>query len=83
MTSHHDFIRARLDEDTTIPKAVKTALSTLAETHTGDPYCEGCPSDPHDGGAVWIEECEQARTIARIWAQHPDHDRLPVRAAWR
>lgn len=83
MSAHRDFIRARLDEDTTIPQAAKTALANLAETHTGAPYCEGCPSDSYDGAAVWIEECEQARTIARIWEHHPDHDRLPVRVAWK
>lgn len=82
MPAHHDFIRARLTEDTTIPEAVKTALTALADTHTGDPYCEGCPTGPYDG-AVWAEECEQARTIARIWADHPDHADLPVRAAWK
>lgn len=82
MDARLNFIRARLDEDTTIPIPAKAALRALAATHTGDPYCEGCPTNTHDG-AVWVEECEQAQTIARIWADHPDHERLPVRPAWK
>lgn len=74
MSAHRDFINARLGEDTTIPKAAKTALRTLARMHDGDPYCTGCGNDPNNyDAATLVEECEQAATIAAIWKHHPDH----------
>ena len=73
MSRYTTFIHDRLDEDTTIPTPVKTALRTIASNHNGYPHCHGCGNNLHDGSATDADECEDAAAVAAIWKGHPDY----------
>lgn len=73
MTARRDFIRARLDEDTTIPEAVKAALRALTAMHDGHPDCDGCGADDY-GGRVLVSDCEELAEIAAIWKRRPGYE---------
>lgn len=80
MSLYSKFITARLDEDTTIPAPVVTALRAIAHMHAGPEECTGCGHTAQEATTP-AEQCEQAHEIAAIWSTHPDYPGPPAHRA--